>query len=294
MTELLAAALAIGFFGSLHCIGMCGGLVSALCLSRPKLWWPGLFSYQCGRISSYIVLGLVAGSLGAGLSMTGWFGQIQQLLAWLAGGLMILFALYLGGWLPDPFTRLAAQVTRLTGLSQWMGRAANGKNLGDWLAVGLFNGLLPCGLVYAGLALSLRSADATHGALTMLFFGIGTLPAMLTAPALMHKLAPARRGQILKIAAILLIALGVATLFRSELHQGHDHGENTDHVTHEEHNTADPHHLPDMNAHRQPSTAADSTAPQQAAPANQTESALPNAGTINDQHPTHHQHADHH
>lgn len=223
MTELLLAALAIGFFGSLHCIGMCGGLVSALCLARPQLWWPGLTAYQLGRLLSYTLLGGLVGSLGAGLTMTGWFGQLQQVLAWLAGGLMILFALYLGGWLPDPFARLATRVSRATGLSHWMGRAANGKHLGAWLMVGLFNGLLPCGLVYAGLALSLRSADATLGALIMACFGLGTLPAMLAAPTVMHKLSPARRGHLLKLAAAALIILGLVTLFRNELHQGHDH-----------------------------------------------------------------------
>lgn len=227
MIEMISAAIAIGFFGSLHCVGMCGGLVSAICLARPNLWWPGLITYQLGRISTYALLGLLAGSLGAQLSQTGWFGQIQQLLAWVAGGLMILFALYLGGWLPDPFSRLTSRISQLTGLSRWMKQAATGHHLGAWLMVGLLNGLLPCGLVYAGLALSLTANHAATGALIMLAFGVGTLPAMLTAPTLLHNLAPTRRGQFLKLAALLLIALGLATIFRINLHKGHDHGSHT-------------------------------------------------------------------
>lgn len=223
MTELFAAAVAIGFFGSLHCVGMCGGLVSALCLARPQLWWPGLAAYQLGRITTYAILGLLISAIGAGLSASGWFGQLQQILAWVAGGLMILFALYLGGWLPDPFARLASHAAQTTGLSGWMGRAANGKHLSAWFMVGLLNGLLPCGLVYAGLALSLRAAEPATGAMIMACFGLGTLPAMLAAPAVMHTLTPERRGHLLKFAAILLIALGLATIFRNALHQDHDH-----------------------------------------------------------------------
>lgn len=223
MSTLLLTGLAIGFFGSLHCVGMCGGLVSALCMTRPGLWWPGLLAYQGGRIFTYTLLGLVAGLLGMTLSGSSGFSAAQQGLALLAGALMILFALYLAGWLPDPFARLTQRIARGSGLSRWMATAASGQQLRPWLMVGLLNGLLPCGLVYAGLALALTADTALTGGLMMLAFGLGTLPAMTAIPVLLRTVTARRRGQFMKLAAVLLILLGLLTMFRASLHGGHEH-----------------------------------------------------------------------
>ncbi|MCF6236807.1 MAG: sulfite exporter TauE/SafE family protein [Gammaproteobacteria bacterium] len=237
MTELFISAIAIGFFGSLHCIGMCGGLVSALCMTRPKLWWPGLLSYQLGRVFTYTVLGFIAGFLGSSLGDIAWFKQAQWLLTLLAGGLMILFACYLGGWLPDPFSRLTAKISQATGMTFWIKKASSSNRLDAWLIVGMLNGLLPCGLVYAGLALSLTVSSPYYGAITMFLFGLGTVPAMLVTPTLLRKITPVKRGHFLKIAALLLIALGLLTMLRGNLHH-HDHSATSqlnDHSTHTQH-----------------------------------------------------------
>ncbi len=237
MTELFISAFVIGFFGSLHCVGMCGGLVSALCMARPKLWWPGLLSYQLGRIFTYVILGLIAGLVGTSLGEFSGFKQAQWLLTLFAGGLMILFACYLGGWLPDPFSKLTAKISRATGMTYWMKKASSSHRLDAWLVVGLLNGLLPCGLVYAGLALSLTATAPFQGALIMLLFGLGTVPAMLVVPALLRKITPVKRGQFLKVAALLLIVLGILTMLRGNLHH-HDHSATSpppDHSTHTHH-----------------------------------------------------------
>lgn len=223
MTELFISAIAIGFLGSLHCVGMCGGLVSALCMTRPKLWWPGLLSYQLGRILIYTTLGFIAGLFGTSLGEFSWFKQAQWLITLLAGGLMVLFACYLGGWLPDPFSRLTAKISKATGMSYWMKRASSSNRLDAWFIVGALNGLLPCGLVYAGLALSLTVTSPFQGAMVMLLFGLGTIPAMLAVPSLLRAMTPNKRGNFLKIAALLLIILGIFTMLRGNLH--HDHSQ---------------------------------------------------------------------
>ena len=67
-TALLVAALLMGFFGSPHCLGMCGGLVAAFGLSMkdvsPAKRRGLVLTYHIGRLLSYATLGLIAGLVG--------------------------------------------------------------------------------------------------------------------------------------------------------------------------------------------------------------------------------------
>lgn len=237
MEMLLASAFTIGLLGSLHCIGMCGGLVSAITMSRDKIWWPGLFSYQLARISSYIALGIMVAAIGVSLQGDSGLQSVQIGLSYFAAGVMILFALNLGGWMPDPLSQLTARVMGFTGLGKWSQQANQQNKFTPWVMVGLLNGLLPCGLVYAGLALSLTAETALEGGLVMLAFGLGTLPAMLATPSLMRVLTPQLRGILLKVAAIALIILALFTATRHLLHGEHDHA-GGGHANHSEHHSS--------------------------------------------------------
>jgi sulfite exporter TauE/SafE len=221
---LLESALlmwTMGFLGSLHCIGMCGGLVSALCMSRPKIWWPGLVIYQFGRVTTYSLFGLVAGLFGAALGEVGGWPLLRAL-AIVAGLLMIVFGLNLAGWLPDPLRRLTALASERIGLAALARKLSQRASLSGWYVMGLANGLLPCGLVYAALGLALASASA--GAAVLMFcFGLGTFPAMLFAPALLRKLTPELRGGMLRVAGVIVVLLGVMTILRDGAMHG-QHG----------------------------------------------------------------------
>lgn len=221
MLESSLLMLTMGFLGSLHCIGMCGGLISALCMSRPKIWWPGLVIYQVGRVTTYSLFGLAAGLFGAMLgNIGGW--PLLRALAIVAGLLMIIFGLNLAGWLPDPLLRLSALVGKRIGLAALARKFAQRASLSGWYVMGLANGLLPCGLVYAALGLAVASASA-GAAVLMFFFGLGTFPAMLFAPALLRKLTPELRGGLLRLAGVILVVLGVMTMLRDGSLHGH-HG----------------------------------------------------------------------
>ncbi len=224
MTDTLLSALllmfSLGFMGSLHCIGMCGGLVTAVSMSRPKVWWSGLLIYQLGRVSTYALLGLLVGFTGVALSSFG--GEIlQRSLAIFAGTLMIIFALNLAGWLPDPLRRFSAWANKKTGLAKLVQKASTHARAGSWYTLGLANGLLPCGLVYAALSLALASNSAHTATLMMIVFGLGTIPAMLFVPSLLHKMTPDLRKKSMYIAALIMIAIGIITIFRSTVHQHH-------------------------------------------------------------------------
>jgi hypothetical protein len=233
----LLLMLSMGFMGSLHCIGMCGGLVSAVSMSRKQVWWSGLLVYQFGRISTYAMLGLLVGFSGAALSAFGG-DQLQRLLAVLAGLLMITFAMNLAGWLPDPLRRLGAWASRKTGLAQLAMRVSKDSRSGSWFALGLVNGLLPCGLVYAALSLALASGNTTQATLMMVAFGLGTIPAMMLIPSALRGMTPTQRSISLRLAAVIIMLLGLFTMYRGSMQQDHmsgsmlkQHGKASDYLT---------------------------------------------------------------
>jgi len=214
LPSALLLMLPLGFMGSLHCIGMCGGLVTAVSMSRPNIWWSGLFIYQLGRVTTYAALGLLVGFTGVALSNFGG-DLLQRTLAMIAGMLMIVFALNLAGWLPDPLRHFSTWASRKSGLAKLARRASESARAGSWYALGLANGLLPCGLVYAALSLALAAGNAYEAMLMMAAFGLGTIPAMMLVPSALHRMTPALRTSALRIAAVLIIAMGIITIFRS-------------------------------------------------------------------------------
>lgn len=227
MIALLSTAFLMGFLGSLHCIGMCGGLVTSLSMSRPRIWWAGLMGYQFGRVATYTLLGLIAGMLGLAATKSPIFSDVQQALTIFAGLLIIYFGLNLAGWLADPLVKAVSVLGNMIGLTRMIQAASSSRMPMSWFMVGMFNGLLPCGLVYAALAMSMTAGHLALSAAMMLAFGLGTIPAMSFVPSLMQAISPARRGMVLKVAAVLLIVIGLTTMVRGGqwMHamMGHDH-----------------------------------------------------------------------
>lgn len=237
MTGMLLASFTVGFLGSMHCIGMCGGLVTSLSMAHPTVWWAGLSAYQAGRLSTYVLLGLLTGLAGTILTKMAWIGLAQNVLAILAGVMMVAFGVHLAGWMADPFQKILTRFSLLTGLSKWIQAASTSRQPVNWYMVGIFNGLLPCGLVYAALAMALASGEVPQAGLTMLAFGLGTVPAMMFVPALMRTFTARTRGNILKVAGVTLILLGLLTMVRGTdwMHAGHheqaEHGQMNSPVT---------------------------------------------------------------
>ncbi len=186
MTISNVAALAVGFFGGVHCVGMCGGIVGALSFGLPEDRrqrlrgnLPFLLLYNLGRISSYTLAGAIVGGLGAWAIDLLSIRQLQLWLQLLAGVFMILMGLYLNGW-----WRVLVRVEQ-AGSVIWQRLEPLGRQLlpvqrpGQALLLGALWGWLPCGLVYSVLIWTLLSGGAKEGALLMMSFGVGTLPNLL-------------------------------------------------------------------------------------------------------------------
>lgn len=218
MTDLswwLTAAL-MGLLGGTHCVGMCGGLSAAFTYALPAdqrqgwrlLGWQLL--YNSGRLLTYVLLGLLAGSL------LGWLQQLgpgKAILRLSAGLFMVLLGAYLAGWLQAlaVLERLGQPLWRW--LTPWRQRLFPISARWQAVAAGLVWGLLPCGLVYAAMALSATQGSPLASAGVMLAFGLGTLPTLLltgtAAGQLRHLL---QRPGTRQTAGALVILFGFWTL----------------------------------------------------------------------------------
>jgi len=217
---------AAGFAGSFHCIGMCGGFACALGRDPggPTATVGRHLLYNAGRLTTYCFLGATAGALGEGLCtsrgiaipvLNGPVDIAQRSLAIAAGLLMIVMALQFFGLLQSVHRAAIGfggntLALSLRNLLQADSRAAP-------VALGVFNGFLPCPLVYAFAAQAAATAGALPGFLVMLSFGLGTFPAMLMMGGVGRVLAPAWRQRGVWLAGSFILLLGLITLGRGVL-----------------------------------------------------------------------------
>ncbi|UII19102.1 sulfite exporter TauE/SafE family protein [Fulvivirga ligni] len=170
MQSWVVSGFLAGFLGSVHCAVMCGPL--SMAVNGQRNFLQQLF-YNSGRLITYIILGIAFGFMGRGLSVFGW----QQGLSIAMGVVVILFTLfprYQHKLLQTPMHQRIIQPLR-----RQLQKVLKTKNLFTYLIIGMLNGLLPCGLVYMVLSVSVATGTIEGGALVMLGFGLGTWPMML-------------------------------------------------------------------------------------------------------------------
>lgn len=215
--ELLLAAFTVGLLGSGHCLAMCGGIVTTLCAgSRAAQAGPAtgaavnvrlVLGYHVGRIGSYATAGALAGTVGSLVWLADHALPAQRILLAVAALLLLATGLYLLG-----FTHLIAPLERL-GARLWQRiapvatRLAPARTLPQAIALGALWGWIPCGLIYGALAIAATSGSPLGGALTMLAFGAGTLPALLAASAMAVRLAAFIRHRMVRAAAGIVVTL---------------------------------------------------------------------------------------
>jgi sulfite exporter TauE/SafE len=221
-------ALLVGLFSTLHCIGMCGGIIGAITFSLPEeiresRWrlTPYISAYNLGRITSYTLAGAVAGTLGQFFSES--FQQYGHLaLQLLATLLMVAIGLYLAGWFPRfaAVEKLGKPIwNKLEPISRQLLPVKN--PLHAYL-FGMIWGWLPCGLVYSALLWSTSGETPISGALFMLAFGIGTLPTVMTAGILTGWFMRLHRLPYLRpVVGITIIILALATGYLAFEHANH-------------------------------------------------------------------------
>ncbi len=203
----LLGFLTLGLLGGFgHCVGMCSPFV--LFVSRryappegsrraafaAQLW------YTLGRVVTYSILGAAAGALGGVVQLAGALLGLQRAASVVAGAVLVLWAvvalsdlvpgLETGGSL---FARVAARL--------------KGRVPGHPFAIGLFLGLLPCGLLYSAVIAAVARGGPLEGALALALFGLGTAPALLGV-SLADELLARHRAFVNRLSQVFLLAMG--------------------------------------------------------------------------------------
>jgi len=210
---LAGSVLVTSLIGSPHCAAMCGGFVVFYAGHDARRRWLAHVAYNGGRLVSYVALGLLAGALGAGVERAGAVIGVGRAAAWLAGTVMVVWgvaallrALGVGGT-----PRLSAASAH--GLIARALRAVHAQPAEvRGLVMGLLSTLLPCGWLYAYVAIAAGTGAPLGGALVMAVFWVGTVPIMAGLAVLAQSALGGLRRRVPVAAAVIMIALGLLTL----------------------------------------------------------------------------------
>jgi sulfite exporter TauE/SafE len=213
----LYTVLIIAFLGSFgHCVGMCGGIVLAYTSTKVDSSFNKTqqtlshLSYSLGRVTTYTALGVFFGGLGQVISMSHIGNGVLLIVA---GVIMLLSGLSLLGKLR--FLNLIEYSTSKSGWYQRnFKRLIHSKSLYSFFALGMLNGLLPCGFVYFFAVTAASTGSALWGGVVMFIFGLSTIPALFSLGFFtgLFKLS-SFRDIMIKIASIVIIIYSVVTLY---------------------------------------------------------------------------------
>lgn len=235
MNQLLSVAAA-SLLGSLHCAGMCGGLISFYAGQTPAADalggrarpWAAHAAYHLTRGAAYTALGALAGQLGASLDHVARSAGLGQLGALLAGVVLLVWGAL--SWPRAPASQALLRLGRApSSPGRWgrlearfvqLARAARSRPpLARAALLGLSAALLPCGWLYAFVVLAAGSGSPARGALLLLAFWSGTVPLLLALGVGIQSWTSRLRAQLPRLSALLLLLLGayqVASRWPSE------------------------------------------------------------------------------
>ena len=204
-------AFAGGLVGSLHCVGMCGAFPLALGAAGRRNVARQLL-YNAGRLNTLVFIGALSGAFGATVIRTGPAATAARGLAIVTGLFMIAIGLEMLGLLRR-VTAAGAALAQAT-VGRLLAGVIRSESRVAPLALGVMNAFLPCHLIYAFAAQAAATASVGAGALTMLAFGLGTVPAMLALGLTRVLARPAVRARLSTVAGVLVIVFGAVTLAR--------------------------------------------------------------------------------
>jgi len=214
MITLLGSIFAASFLGSLHCAGMCGGVVAFLAGSAQSgVRSQTQIAYHGGRFLSYSLIGVIAGSVGAALDLGGNAVGLGRVAMVLAGGLMVTYGAIMllrvrGKRVQLPVPGFLQRIYQ-TGFSKVAQRGPMLRGL----CLGLLTAFLPCGWLYLFAAGAAATGSPWWGALSMMVFWAGTVPVLAAVGVGVQKLAGPLQRHVPSFSAVLLVVVGLMAVF---------------------------------------------------------------------------------
>jgi len=211
----LWTAIGLGFFGSFHCVGMCGPIVLSLPRASSSFSAISLNAiiYNLGRILVYAFFGLIFGFLGKQITLAGFQSTLSILL-----GISIILGVLFSKKL-NPQKRPEVFQKFISGINKAYGKLIRKQSKSALFGMGLLNGFLPCAFIYTGLAAAVITSTPYHSMLYMTLFGLGTLPALFTVYVSPNFISMDLRSSIKKYMPYMAFALGVFLVLRGILLQ---------------------------------------------------------------------------
>ncbi len=223
-THSYFVAFVMGLFSSMHCLGMCGSIIGTLTLSldthirqKKARLMPYVFTYNVGRISSYALAGLLVGLIESILTTPLGEGHGHRYLQIFSAIIMAGAGLHIAGLFPRFAYLEKIGIALWRTLQPIAHRFIPVKTLSQSLFFGMIWGWLPCGLVYTALALAATTGDIARSGLTMLAFGIGTLPAVFSVGIITSLMTRLSRMKVFRLFAGLLLIVLAAFAVQPEL-----------------------------------------------------------------------------
>ncbi len=203
----------MAFLGSLgHCIGMCGGFIVAYSSSKIDAksskfrQFVSHAFYSLGRITSYVLIGMASGALG---SVVAFSKTSMGYFYFFIGIFMILMGLSLMGKIRF-LTSLESSLATNSFVKDIFSFLIHSKSIYSFYGLGMLNGFLPCGLVYFFAVSAATTGSIFWGGVTMLIFGLSTMPALLGFGYIVGFLKGSSfREVMIKIASVVIILYGI-------------------------------------------------------------------------------------
>ena len=210
--ELMVTGLVFGLVTSFHCAGMCGPIAVALPLHgdniREKLF--GGVLYNLGRTLTYMALGAVFGLLGQGISALGF----QSWLSVITGLLMISTVAFPGLYRFNLGSGGKGGFGLLNALKRGLRNLFSTRSYSSLFLIGFLNGFLPCGPLYSAIILSTGIGNVAGSVLFMLFFGLGTIPMLLSISLLGNIISMKLRKRLSRFLPAVIVLIGLLFILR--------------------------------------------------------------------------------
>lgn len=204
----------LALLGTGHCMGMCGpfALAAGGGGGGRRAWWARLLAYQAGKGVAYVFVGAALLAAARWVDSRTPVTQVQDLIAWGVGLVMVGFGLLqlVGRRMPQGWVRWW-QGSAACGMMTALGRSGSPFK---GLLIGWINGFLPCGLSLAALLYLVGTQSVATLVTGALMFSLATLPGLAGTAWLLPRLGGGGRVWLLRLAGLLLIALGGLTIVR--------------------------------------------------------------------------------